>query len=70
MYLESVYLHSCVLIVHAGIGGGATGEGLPEEDTKAPYITGWCVLAIIECLRREKGYYYTCTHNTTTREHE
>ena len=32
------------------VGGRATGEGFPKEDTKTPYVTHAGVIAKVQCL--------------------
>ena len=42
------------MVGHAGIRGGATGEGLPQQNTKAPDIAATGILAIIQCLKQKQ----------------
>ena len=52
------------MVGHAGIRGGATGEGLPQQNTKAPDITATGILAIIQCLKQKQ------TAETSTKDGE
>ena len=48
------------MVGHAGVRGGATGEGLPQQNTIAPDITATGILAIIQSLKQT---IETCTEN-------
>ena len=42
------------MVGHARVRGGATGEGLPQQNTIAPDITATGILAIIQCLKQTR----------------
>ena len=48
------------MVGHARVRGGATGEGLPQQNTIAPDITATGILAIIQSLKQT---IETCTEN-------